>query len=169
MSKMRGYFGVGAEGLSKPLNMGAIMRTAHAFGASFVFTIAAEYKIRDVYHSDTSKTDHHVPWYDWANLDAMALPRRCQIVGVELDDRAVDLPSFKHPISAAYVFGRERGSLSPAMIERCDHLVKIPTRFCVNVSVACALTLYDRLIALGDHTPRPIIPGAHAPKDKLPG
>ena len=45
---MRGYFGIGAEGISKPMNLGALMRTAHAFGASFFFTIAAAPKTREV-------------------------------------------------------------------------------------------------------------------------
>jgi len=36
---MRGYFGVGVEGISKSYNLGAVLRTANAFGASFAFTI----------------------------------------------------------------------------------------------------------------------------------
>ena len=36
---MRGYFGIGVEGISKPMNLGAILRTAHAFRASFAFAI----------------------------------------------------------------------------------------------------------------------------------
>ena len=35
---MRGYFGFGAEGISKPMNMGNLVRSAHAFGAKFIFT-----------------------------------------------------------------------------------------------------------------------------------
>ncbi|HHL43572.1 MAG TPA: TrmH family RNA methyltransferase, partial [Hellea balneolensis] len=38
---MRGYFGIGSEGISKAANLGAVMRTAHAFGASFVYTVNA--------------------------------------------------------------------------------------------------------------------------------
>ena len=44
---MRGYFGIGVEGISKQMNVGAIMRTANAFGASFVFTIDAVYAERE--------------------------------------------------------------------------------------------------------------------------
>ena len=36
---MRGYFGVGIEQSSKPMNAGNLFRTAHAFGASFLFTV----------------------------------------------------------------------------------------------------------------------------------
>ena len=39
---MRGYFGVGIEQSSKPMNAGNLFRTAHAFGASFLFTFNAK-------------------------------------------------------------------------------------------------------------------------------
>ncbi|WP_019960467.1 RNA methyltransferase [Woodsholea maritima] len=156
---MRGYFAIGVEGISKAMNLGAIMRTGHAFGASFVFTVNAAHHLREINRADTSRTLNHVPYYDWETLDDMALPKGCQLVGVELTDDAIDLPTFKHPKAAAYVLGRERGSLSPEMQERCSHIVKIPTKFCVNVSVAGALTLYDRTICMGGYPKRPIMPG----------
>ena len=52
---MKGYFGIGIEGASKPMNMGNLMRSAHAFGAGFVFTVNAHYRVRDL-RSDTSQT-----------------------------------------------------------------------------------------------------------------
>lgn len=164
---MRGYFAIGAEGISKPMNLGAIMRTAHAFGANFAFSVDAADKIRTVYKADTSKSFEHVPYYQWDTIDDMALPRGCTLVGVELTDDAVDLPSFRHPTAAAYVLGRERGSLSPEMIEKCAFTVKIPTKFCVNVSVAAALVMYDRMISMGRHAERPIKPGGPMSKREL--
>ena len=136
---MRGYFAVGVEGISKARNLGAVMRTAHAFGGSFVFTVGAANRAREMFQTDTAKTTENLPYYDWETVDDMALPRGCQIVGVELTDDAVELPSFRHPRMAAYVLGKERGDLSPEMLERCAHVVKIPTKFCVNLSVAAAL------------------------------
>ncbi|MEL6386171.1 MAG: RNA methyltransferase [Pseudomonadota bacterium] len=156
---MRGYFAIGAEGISKPMNLGALMRTAHAFGASFVFSVNAADKVRKVYNADTSKTFQHVPYYQWETIDDMHLPRGCQLVGVELTDDAIDLPSFRHPLNAAYVLGRERGDLSPDMLARCHHVVKIPTKFCINVSLAGGLVMYDRVISLGGFGPRPVMPG----------
>ena len=156
---MRGYFAVGVEGISKARNLGAVMRTAHAFGGSFVFTVGAANRAREMFQTDTAKTTQNLPYYDWENVDDMALPRGCQIVGVELTDDAVELPSFRHPRMAAYVLGKERGDLSPAMLERCSHVVKIPTKFCVNLSVAAAIALYDRTLCLGGYPERPVMPG----------
>lgn len=161
---MRGYFGVGAEEISKPMNLGGLMRTAHAFGASFFFTVNAHPKVREAYNSDTSRSFDRVPYYAWASVDELRLPRGCALVGVELTDDAVELPRFMHPQAAAYVLGRERGSLSPELLARCDHVVKIPTKFCVNVGVAGAIVMYDRLLALGGYPARPIMPGGPRPE-----
>ncbi|GJL96965.1 MAG: rRNA methyltransferase [Hyphobacterium sp.] len=156
---LRGYFGIGAEEISKAMNLGAILRTAHAFGASFAFTVNAHHKARAVFESDTSRSLKNVPYFGWDNISEMRLPEKCALVGIELTDDAVDLPSFRHPRAAAYVLGRERGSLSEEMQARCDHIVRIPTKFCVNVSVAAAITLYDRTLCHGGHPERPVMPG----------
>jgi len=160
---MRGYYGIGVEGLSKPVNAANLFRSAHAFGASFVFTIAATYAARDA-ALDTSRAIENLPYYHWDSLSELALPKGCALVGVELTEDAVELPSFKHPAKAAYVLGRERGSLSPALMARCQHIVKIPARFCVNVAVAGAIVMYDRMLTLGRYTPRPLMPGG--PKEE---
>jgi tRNA G18 (ribose-2'-O)-methylase SpoU len=156
---LRGYFGIGAERISKAMNLGAVLRTAHAFGASFVFTIGAHHRAKEVRLSDTSKTDGHVPLYEWETLGDMRLPAKCVLVGVEIDPIAVDLPSFRHPLNAAYILGPEKGELSAEAKRACAHLVKIPTRFCVNLSVAAALVMYDRVLSLGSHPPRPVRSG----------
>jgi tRNA G18 (ribose-2'-O)-methylase SpoU len=163
---MRGFFGVGVEGISKPMNVGSLYRTAHAFGADFIFAIAPAVNMRLVRKADTSDTDKHVPFYEHASVDALTLPRGCQLVGVELLEEATDLPSFTHPERAAYVFGSERGSLSPALLARCGHVVKIPTRFCVNLGVAAAILMYDRMLTRQRFAPRPVAAGG--PVETLP-
>jgi tRNA G18 (ribose-2'-O)-methylase SpoU len=160
---MRGYFGIGVEGISKPMNLGALLRTAHAFGASFTFTIAGRLHARELSHADTSDSVVAVPFHDFADLAALTLPMGCRLVGIELVPDAVALPSFRHPAQAAYVLGAERGDLTPALIERCDFVVRIPTAFCVNLAVAGALVMYDRMISLGRYAERPVRPGGPAP------
>ena len=156
---MRGYFGIGVEQLSKAMNAGNLFRTAHAFGASFVFTVGAVYSKREMEQSDTSKSRGHVPLYEFADASELRLPVGCELVGVELLDDAVDLPTFRHPPAAAYILGPERGSLSPEVQALCDFTVKIPTRFCVNVGIAGAIVMYDRLLSLGRFAERPLSAG----------
>ena len=158
-STQRGYFAVGVEGISKGFNLGNLVRTSHAFGASFFFTIGAFVDYAEVKSSDTSHADIHMPFYTHKNLAAFSLPKDCALVGVELTDDAVDLPSFRHPLRAAYVLGPEKGSLSPELTKRCDHIVKIPTKFCVNVGIAGAIVIYDRMVSLGSFAERPVRAG----------
>ena len=160
---MRGYFGIGAERISKAMNLGAILRTGHAFGANFAFTVNAHHRAREVSLSDTAKSTTHLPLYEWNNLEQLQLPKGCVVVGVELDDEAVELPSFRHPLNAAYLLGPEKGDLSQEARSICTHLVKIPTKFCVNVSVAAALVMYDRVLSMGSYAPRPVSSGNQSP------
>ena len=157
----RGYFAIGAERISKSLNLGNLMRSAHGFGAAFTFTIGATYQAQEA-HADTSKSRQHVPHYNWAGLAELALPEGCRLVGVELLDEAIDLPSFRHPLRAAYVLGPEQGALSPQLLARCDHLVRIPSSFCINLAMAGAIVMYDRLRCLGRFAPRPMGEGGPA-------
>jgi tRNA G18 (ribose-2'-O)-methylase SpoU len=154
----RGYFAIGAERISKALNLGNLMRSAHGFGASFTFTIGADYQALEA-RADTSKGSQHLPHYNWAGAEELTLPQGCRLVGVELLDEAVDLPSFRHPLRAAYVLGPEQGSLSPDLLARCDHVVRIPSSFCINLAMAGAIVMYDRVRCLGRFPPRPLSEG----------
>lgn len=151
----RGYFAIGGERTSKALNLGNLMRSAHAFGASFTFTIGATYQALEA-GADTSRGQWHVPHYNWRGLEELRLPHGCKLVGIELSENAVDLPSFCHPLRAAYVLGPERGSLSAPLLARCDHVVRIPTAFCINVAMAGAIVMYDRVRTLAHFPERPV-------------
>jgi tRNA G18 (ribose-2'-O)-methylase SpoU len=165
--EVRGYFSVGVDGISKPMNLGNLLRIAHAFGASFFFTVAGRVKLADAM-SDTSSAAGHLPLYQYGSVDDLRLPQGCVLVGVEITDDAIELPSFRHPSRAAYVFGAERFSLSPAMLARCVHVVKIPTKFSINVGMAGAITLYDRLLTHGRFSERPLRSGGPGNRAQLP-
>src|SRR5208337_5206168 len=104
----------------------------------------------------------------FADVASVALPQRCVLVGVELLDEAIDLPSFRHPLNAAYVLGPERSHLSPELLARCRHVVRIPTRFALNLAVAGALVLYDRLLQHGRFAERPVTSGGADPMAAAP-
>ena len=156
---MRGYFGIGIEGVSKPINVGNLVRSAHAFGASFVFTVAANYSVADSV-SDTSDTPGQVPLYPFDTIESMLLPEGCALIGIEIDDRAIDLPSFRHPRRAAYILGMEHVGLSAEMTECCDHLIKIPTKFSLNLATTGGIVMYDRMLSMRRFADRPVMAGA---------
>jgi tRNA G18 (ribose-2'-O)-methylase SpoU len=166
----RGYCGIGVEGVSKAANLGALLRTAHAFGAAFCFTVGAGWDARLARRSDTADTPAHVPLWRFEDLESLQFPRECALVGVELLDDAADLPSFRHPLNAAYVLGPERAGLSAGMRARCRHVVRIPTRFALNLAIAGAIVLYDRLLQHGRFAERPVASGGPAARaDPAPG
>ena len=86
------------------------------------------------------------------------------MVGIELLDAAIDLPSFRHPMKAAYVLGPEKGSLSDELLSECDYTIKIPTRFCINIATAGAIVMYDRVKSMSRFADRPMREGAPASK-----
>ena len=153
---MRGFFGIGVQTSTKPGNLGNLVRSAHAFGASFVFTIDTDFQHT---YSDTSRAADSVPLFQYEDVEHLVLPSGCKLVGIELTDDAIELPSFCHPRSAAYVLGPERSSLCQPVVDRCDFVVRIPTRFCINVATAGAIVMYDRVVQLGRFPARPLHPG----------
>ncbi len=162
---MRGYFGIGIDGVSKKGNMGNLIRTAHAFGANFAFAVRPKVVahtgelVTKSFATDTSKSHEQIPFFNYDTPADVLVPQGCQLVGVELTDDAIDLPSFRHPLQAIYVLGGERISLTPEMLARCDHVIKIPTKFSLNVATAGAIVMYDRHRVLGGYPERPLMAG----------
>ena len=160
---MRGYFGIGIEGVSKPINVGNLMRSANAFGASFIFTVGANCDV-STSASDTSNTTGQVPFYSFESIEDMLLPAGCALIGIEIDKSAVELPSFRHPRRAAYVLGMERIGLTQTMTECCDYLVKIPTKFSLNLATAGGILMYDRMLTMRRFADRPVVTSGKAVK-----
>ena len=86
------------------------------------------------------------------------MPVRCKLVAIELIESATVLPGFRHPLHAAYVLGPELGVLSDELLSRCDHVIKIPSAFCINVAMAGAIVMYDRVRCLGNFPDRMAAP-----------
>ncbi len=152
----RGYFSIGVQNISKPMNLGNLIRSAHAFGANSVFTVNPHQRVKEnitkLNKSDTSKSGLHLPYFEWQKIEDVMIPRGCKLVGVEITDDAHDLPNFVHPIQAMYILGPEKGSLSPETQQKCDFIIKIPTKFSLNVAIAGAIVMYDRYKTIGKKT-----------------
>jgi tRNA G18 (ribose-2'-O)-methylase SpoU len=155
----RGYFGIGVEGISKPMNVGNLLRSAHSFGASFFFTVSPVVDVYGMRASDTSGAFDNIPFYNFTKTADLILPEQTSLVAIEFLKDSIDLPSFRHPKSAVYVLGPEMGNVSDEMLARCDYTIKIPMKFCVNVGVAGALVMYDRLLSRGKFPDRPVHEG----------
>lgn len=142
---MRGYFGIGVFHPKHSQNIGGLMRSAAAFGASFAFTVGRRY---DRQASDTPDAARHVPLYHYLTLKDLVehLPKSCPLVGVELAEGALPLDRFVHPERACYLLGAEDHGLTPSALSVCHHTVVIPSaKHCLNVASAGTVVLYDRV------------------------
>ena len=133
----RGYFAIGIEAAKTPENVGTLWRTAHAFGAAFIFTIIGARYPR-LQASDTTDAARHVPIYSFGDVDDFrsSIPIGCDLVVVECGGHVQprSLPSVAHPERAVYLLGAEDRGVSPALVSAADLVVDIPSAMCLNVA-----------------------------------
>lgn len=138
---MRGYFGIGVENLKNKVNLGTLWRSAYCLGANFIFVIGKRYQRQS---SDVLKTYRHIPLYQYKDKKHFlsSCPYGCLLIGVEITEKAENIYDYIHPQRAIYVLGSEDSSLT--FLEKCDSVIKIPSKFCLNVATAGAIIMYDR-------------------------
>lgn len=141
----RGYFGVAICNSKSEINVGTLWRSSFLYDAAFIATVGRRYQKQS---SDTPGTANHVPLMHYRDVDDLVghLPYSCELIGVELDDRAVPLNRFHYPQRAVYLLGAEDHGLPATVLERCHRIVQIPgvRPWSMNVSVAGSIVMYDR-------------------------
>lgn len=141
--RYRGFFEIGVFRAKKPVNVGTLWRSAYQMGAAGIFTVGRRYPIQA---SDTVKAWKHVPMREFLDFEALlaGLPFSTPIVAVEMGGRS--LVNFTHPERAVYLLGAEDHGIPPSILERCHHVVSIPSvrTESFNVAVAGSLVMFDR-------------------------
>lgn len=141
----RGFCAVALDDAKSGCNLGGAIRAARCYGAAFV---VATGRIARVDHPAAIKGYLHLPVLRMDDpMDAM--PAECESVAVDIVPGARMLPEFTHPERAYYVFGGEDRTLSEERVRECDHVVRVPTRFCMNLAAAVNVVLYDRVAKRG--------------------
>jgi tRNA G18 (ribose-2'-O)-methylase SpoU len=149
----RGFVAIGISHAKYAINTGTLFRTAHSFGASFLFTIRRRYRRQA---SDVTYAPMNMPLLHFDTIGQMKehLPYAAPLVGIELDEHATSLAEFRHPRSACYLLGAEDHGLTAEEREACHFMIQIPGfRWCLNVATAGSIVLYDRVakVARGEH------------------
>jgi tRNA (guanosine-2'-O-)-methyltransferase len=139
----QGFFGIGIQNGKTPENLGVLWRSAQNMGASFIFTIGNRYAKQAC---DTHKAVGAMPYFHYDTFDDFFnnLPKGAVLVGVELDEKSVQLETFTHPRRCVYLLGAEDHGMSKTAIEKSHHLVKFKSELSLNVSVAGSIIMYDR-------------------------
>lgn len=140
---MRGYFGIGIYHPKTTENIGTLWRSAHNFGADFIFTIGKRYKKQA---SDTTKAERHIPLFEYETFEDFKshLPKGCRIVCIEQCVGARNIKDATHPETAAYLLGAEDHGI-PSNLLVGHQTVFIDTPMCLNVAVAGSIVMYDRI------------------------
>lgn len=137
-------FGIGIQHPKTTMNIGTLFRSAHAFGASMLFTIGPWRYSRQA--SDTTNAIGQIPYVHYRDAEDFKAcrPVGVPLIGVELAPNARALPTFAHPRSALYLLGAEDHGITPDLLAMCQYVVQIPGARCLNVSAAGSIVLYDR-------------------------
>jgi tRNA(Leu) C34 or U34 (ribose-2'-O)-methylase TrmL len=141
---MRGFFGIGIYNTKTEANVGVLWRSAHNFGASFIFTIGNRYKQQA---SDTTKAWKNIPLYHFQSYDKLKeyVPSSANIVAIEQSENSLSLVSFVHPERCIYLLGAEDYGIPQEILLTIHNIVHIDTPMCLNVGVAGSIVMYDRM------------------------
>lgn len=136
-------FEVAVENLERDANIGAIVRSANAFGAAAVHVVGRRrWNRRGAMMTDRYMHVHH---HDTL-ADLLAHTRELVTVGIDNLPGAVPLSTGALPERCLFVFGQEGPGLSVAAREACTHLLSIPqygsTRS-INASAAAAIAMHE--------------------------
>lgn len=147
MSDKRGYFGIGIYNGKNTANIGTLWRSANILGADFIFTIGHRYQKQC---TDTMKTPRHIPLYHYKDGDDFFehVPYNCPVVGVEIAENSIPLEKYHHRERCIYLLGAEDHGIPPAILDRCVDVVQLIGDYCMNVSVAGSIVMYDRVAKL---------------------
>jgi tRNA(Leu) C34 or U34 (ribose-2'-O)-methylase TrmL len=133
-------FSIGLDNCKNPVNLGAAIRAVACFDGQTVHFSGKRMtpKLAAVGHNTSVPVFHHE--------DVMqGIPQMHVPIAVELVDGAYDLPAFRHPMHAYYIFGAEDNTLGKRILNRCQWVIKIPSRHCLNLAACVNVVLYDRV------------------------
>jgi len=145
-------FTVVLEDTHDPHNLSAVLRTCEAFGVQDVHLVI-ERNESPAINRDVSLGAHQ--WLTlhrhYGSAKAVAALRTAgyRIYAAIVQPDALPLPGVQRDEKAAFVFGNEKSGLTELWAQEADACVAIPTcgfTGSLNLSVAVAVTLYDRLM-----------------------
>jgi tRNA G18 (ribose-2'-O)-methylase SpoU len=133
-------------------NVGAFFRTADAVRAESIILAGITPTPEDPRIAKTALgAERNVSWSTSTDaVDAVVGLRcgGCEIAAVETTLHAVDLFDWRPRFPVCVVFGHETAGIAPALLERCDVHVRVPTlgtKGSINVATAGGVVLYELL------------------------
>ena len=132
--------------IRSPYNVGAIFRSAEAFGISRIILVEGTASPEHVRANRTSRgTTEVVPWSFMSEADTVSFLKTYEpesVIALELGGTSIN--EFAFPERGVAVLGSEEFGISPAVLSCCASRVTIPmggTKGSLNVSVAAGILL----------------------------
>jgi len=139
-----------AENLYKPRNFAAVLRTCDAVGIDQVHVVPGKAELRRHWHTSqgaekwVTKVSHMSVGAACDHLHASGFT----IVAAHLDDAAVNYRDIDYTQPTALLIGTEAFGVTDQALAFADRHIRIPMlgmSQSLNVSVACAIVLYEAL------------------------
>lgn len=140
-------------------NIGSIFRLADAVGVKKIYLCrGSETPPNSRIQKSSIGTWQWVEWeYVSETISAISnlktqIPN-IKIIGVELDNRAVDYTKGDYTLPIVLVVGHESDGISPDILNMCDQIVQLPQlgiNKSLNVMVSLGIVLYEVLEKLND-------------------
>jgi len=145
--KKNGFLGIGCINMKNELNYGTLFRTAQQFNVDYIYLIGRRFKKMS---SDTGCSYRHIPLFEYESFEDFYIhkPYGCELIGVELNEKAHLIYNFVHPKQACYLLGAEDWGIPNDVLKKCQHIIQLPGEKSLNVSVAGSIVLYDRILKL---------------------
>ncbi len=135
-------------------NIGSVFRLADAVGARKIYLCAGSetppnHKIKKA----SVGTWQWVEWEYFENTKDAILSLKekvpnAKIIGVELDEKAIDYTKANYTLPIALVVGHESDGISQEILSMCDQIVQLPQlgiNKSLNVMVSLGIVLYEVL------------------------
>ena len=133
-------------------NVSAVLRTCDAFGIQDVHLVTENESLAELNPKVTMGAHRWLTLHQHAGADRAIEALRgagYRLFVSHLDAAATPLPHLPGDVRAAYVFGNEQSGVTTRWVEAADATFVIPTSGfsgSLNLSVAVALTMYDRVL-----------------------
>lgn len=143
-------FAIAAWNISKEHNVGSLVRTAHATGASEVLLVGE----RDWNVEAARTAEQYTDVRMLSGVDGLRHHLRARgwrLVAVELDRRSVTVFEARYPDRPCFLLGAELGGVPAELLDEAELIVQIPQWGLVpslNLAVAGSIVIYDHLAKL---------------------
>jgi TrmH family RNA methyltransferase len=155
LAKIRKPFLLALQGLEKPGNLGAILRSADGAGVDGVLMVKdSASQAFDRYHPQLMRNSLGAAFsMECAVISSLELPRFCkqhhlQLVAAALTPQAVSLYQADLQAPLVLLLGSEAQGIEPTLLDAANQVIKIPmqgTCDSLNVAAAGAVILYEAL------------------------